>query len=417
MQLKPGTAPCNWSRHAIVQLEPARHRAGGKGDANPSGLRAGRLQVKGVQAGSKGRVPSGAPGIIAGITEHDSCFYAGMPNNDFFGFCTTLKVLELKAIGELSHVRHLCEGETIYSTGDPGDAIYIINRGAVEVVQPAGQKSGAAYLSRGDVFGDVEALSDMTRKYVVRACEPVSLQCFARKDFPEIARRVPSFFLYLSGQLASRLLHASDLAVTQSHCLELSGNLANFDLVTVYQTIANSAQTGQLRISNANAELVSALFFEKGQPRFGQFEHLTGEEAFWQLFVSEDLAGTFSFSECEMPTKDWIQSERITKSAGEMLINALQGRDEFAELKRQFAESGETLEKSKTSLAWPADAPAESRAVADQIWQAASRGPVTVSELFQKCVVCELKVYQVVDELIRSRHLTWSRPVVAAKVA
>ncbi|MFZ1219444.1 MAG: cyclic nucleotide-binding domain-containing protein [Chthoniobacterales bacterium] len=340
-----------------------------------------------------------------------------MPENDFFGFCTTLKVLELKAIGELSHVRHLSEGETVYSTGDPGDALYIINRGTVEVVQPSGRKSGAAYLSRGDVFGDVEALSNLARKHVVRACEPVSLQCFARKDFPEVARRVPSFFLYLSGQLASRLSHASDLAMTQSHCLELSGNLANFDLVTVYQTISNSSQSGQLRISNSNGELISALFFEKGQPRFGQFEHLTGEEAFWQLFVTEDLPGTFSFSTGELPTPDWIQSERITKSAGEMLINALQGRDEFAELKRRFAENGDRLEKCKGSLTWPTNAPPESKAVAEQIWQLAAKGPVTVAGLFHKCMVCEFKVYQVVEELIRSRHLTWSGSALAAKVA
>src|SRR3954467_4037728 len=121
-----------------------------------------------------------------------------MPDNDFFGFCTSLKVLELKAIGELSQVRHLDEGETVYPIGDPATALYIINRGAVEVVQPsARQTGGAIYLSRGDVFGDVEALSGLKRKQLVRACEPVSLQCFSRKDFPEIARRVPSFFLYL----------------------------------------------------------------------------------------------------------------------------------------------------------------------------------------------------------------------------
>jgi len=55
--------------------------------------------------------------------------------------------------------------------------------------------------------------------------------------------------------------------------------------------------------------------------------------------------------------------------------------------------------------------------VAEQIWQLAANRPVTVAELFQKCAVCELKVYQVVDELIRSRHFTWSRPAAAAKVA
>src|ERR1700704_7152144 len=271
-----------------------------------------------------------------------------MPDRDFFSYCTGLKLLELKAVGELSHVRHLGEGETIYSTGDPGDAFFIINGGVVEVIQPSAQTSApAAYLSRGDILGEVETLSGLPRKHVARSCEPVSLQCFQLKDFPELIRRVPSFFHFLSSQLAFRLVQARDLAITQSHCLELSGNLANFDLITVYQTISNSSQTGQLRISNANSELISAFFFEQGQPRCGQFEHLTGEEAFWQLFVNEHLVGTFTFSTDSVPDKSWIQSERITKNASEMLINALQGRDEFAELKQRFADEEATLERAK----------------------------------------------------------------------
>ena len=341
-----------------------------------------------------------------------------MLDRDYFGFCTTLKPLELKALGELSHVRHLAEDETVYSTGDPGDAIFIISRGVVEVIQPSAQKSApAAYLSRGDVLGDVEALSGVPRKHVVRTCEPVSLQCFQRKHFPELIRRVPSFFHYISTQLAFRLSQASDLALTQSHCLELSGSLANFDLITIYQTIANSSQTGELRISNPRGELVSAFFFEKGQPRCGQFEHLTGEEAFWQLFVSEELPGTFAFSAGELPVKDWIQSERITKNASEMLINALQGRDEFAELKQRFGDNGATLQRSKANLSWPAGAPPESKAVAEQIWGLAAKGPVTVMELFHHCAVCELKVYQVVEELVQSRHFTWSNLAIDEKVA
>jgi CRP-like cAMP-binding protein len=341
-----------------------------------------------------------------------------MLDRDYFGFCTTLKPLELKALGSLSHVRHLSEGETVYSTGDPGDAIFIISRGVVEVIQPSAQKSApAAYLSRGDVLGDVEALSGIPRKHVVRTCEPVSLQCFYRKDFDELIRRVPAFFHYISTQLAFRLSQASDLAVTQSHCLELSGSLANFDLITIYQTIANSSQTGELRISNPAGELVSAFFFEKGQPRCGQFEHLTGEEAFWQLFVSEELAGTFAFSAGDLPVKDWIQSGRITKNASEMLINALQGRDEFAELKQRFGESGATLQRHKATLSWPAGAPPESKAVAEQIWELAAKRPVTALELFHHCAVCELKVYQVVEELVQSRHFVWSNAAADAKVA
>ncbi|HSV63642.1 MAG TPA: cyclic nucleotide-binding domain-containing protein [Chthoniobacterales bacterium] len=336
---------------------------------------------------------------------------------DFFAYCTTLKLLELKAIGELSRVRHLGEGETLYSTGDAGDSLFIINRGVVEVIQPAAQNSPATYLSRGDVLGDVETLSGLPRKQIARTCEAVSVQCFQRKDFAELIKRVPSFFHFLSGQLALRLSQARDLAMTQSHCLELSGNLSHFDLITVYQTISNSSQTGQLRISNTGGELVSAFFFEQGQPRWGQFEHLTGEEAFWQLFVNENLTGTFAFSTTELPEKDWIQSERITKNASEMLINALQGRDEFAELKQKFADGAATLERNKPSLTWPAGAPPESLTVAEQVWNFAGKGPVTVEQIFQQCAVCELKVYQVVDELVQSRHFTWSYQATSAKVA
>jgi CRP-like cAMP-binding protein len=341
-----------------------------------------------------------------------------MLDQDFFSYCTSLRLLELKAIGELSRVRHLGENEIIYSTGDPGDALFIINRGVVEVIQPSAQKSApATYLSRGDILGDVETLSALPRKHLARTCEPVSLQCFQRKDFAELIRRVPSFFHFLSNQLAVRLAQARDLAISQSHCLELSGNLSNFDLITVYQTISNSSQTGQLRISSPNGELISALFFEQGQPRCGQFEHLTGEEAFWQLFVNEHLAGTFTFSTGELPEKDWILSERITKNASEMLINALQGRDEFAELRQKFGERDATVQRNKAHLAWPAGAAPESLAVAEQIWKFAENGPVTVDQLFRHCGLCELKIYQVIDELIQSRHFIWSHEATTAKVA
>jgi hypothetical protein len=179
----------------------------------------------------------------------------------------------------------------------------------------------------------------------------------------------------------------------------------------------NSSQTGQLRISNPNSELVSAFFFEQGQPRGGQFEHLTGEEAFWQLFINEHLVGTFTFSTDAPPEKGWIQSDRITKNASEMLINALQGRDEFAELKQRLGDGTTTLERAKENLIWPPTAPPELKSLAEQIWAFAAKGPVTATALFQHCTVCELKIYEVVDELLRSRHFVWSPAAASARVA
>jgi len=99
-----------------------------------------------------------------------------MLDRDFFGFCTTLKPLELKAMGRLSQVRHFKEGETVYSPGDPGDTLYIINRGVVEVVQ--GDKEGPESYLSAETFRRREALAELPRKYLIpdpRAGQPPML--------------------------------------------------------------------------------------------------------------------------------------------------------------------------------------------------------------------------------------------------
>lgn len=341
-----------------------------------------------------------------------------MLSMDFFGFCTTLKPLELKAIGQLSQVRHLDEGDVVYSPGDSGDALYIINRGVVEVVQGHTNAATAeTYLSRGDIFGDIEVLTNLPRKYLVRTREPVSLQCFHAEHFSELVQRVPSFFRYISERIAFRLAQTRDLMLAQSHCLELSGSLSNFDLVTIYQTIVNSTKTGELRISNEDSNLLSVFYFEKGQPRRCQFEHLNGEEAFWQLFLSEALPGTFSFTSSDEPAGAGGQSEGIAGNSEEMLINALRGRDELDELKRRMCDGAAILRQQKPKLALHSSVGSDLRPVAEQIWELVGDEPTNISSLFGRCSFCELKIYAAVDELIESQHLDLSPIEAGQKVA
>lgn len=329
-----------------------------------------------------------------------------MPNADFFAFCTTLRPIELRALGGLSQVRHLPDGETVYSPGDLGDTLYIINRGLLEVHQE-NAKSGVAgtYLSRGDVFGAVEALSDIPRRQTVRTREPVSLQCFDRKDFPEIVRRVPTFFRYLAEQLATRLLMAHDTGLAQSHCLELSGHLANFDLVTIYQTIVNSAQTGELSIRDESGDLVSVFFFEEGHPRSGQFQHLAGEEAFWQLFLTEELRGTFSFTSGHHKTSKLIQDAGIIRSPDHMLINAIQARDELDAIRHEIPDPDSILTRQNRDFQVGEATPAHLRPVAEEVWRRLFARPMSLRQLYQHLSVSELKIYQAVNALLHSGHL------------
>lgn len=305
-------------------------------------------------------------------------------------------------MGELSSVVHLGEGEVVYSAKDRGDALYIINRGVVELVPDASLRGmPSTYLSRGDIFGDCEALSDLPRTHMMRTREKVSLQRIQSKNFAELARRVPSFFRYLSEQLASRLLQKHEASLSKSHCIELSGNLSNFDLVTIYQTIFSSMQTGELCVLDESQQRVATFFFERGRPQSGQFQHLTGEEAFWQLFLSESLAGTFSFSSHDQPLGDCVQGTEIKRDA-DLLISALQYRDEFQELKTKYSDKSMKLLRRKLNFNWPAQADAELQPIAEQIWQLAYTTPLSLSTLYQKCSVCELKILEVIEQLVKT---------------
>src|SRR5262249_16103017 len=189
-----------------------------------------------------------------------------MLQGDFFTFCTSLPMLELKAVGELSCVKHYGEGELVYSAGDPSNELFIINRGLVEITPEPTLPGGSTVLCRGDIFGEIGAFTRMPRDQTARACMLLSVQCFAVKDFPELLHRVPSFVLLLCENLARRLFQTR---ATEGGW-ELVGSLANFDLTTIYQTIAHWARTGVLLVNDERGETVCEFYFENGTPLTGR---------------------------------------------------------------------------------------------------------------------------------------------------
>lgn len=336
-----------------------------------------------------------------------------MPDRDFFSFCTSLKPLELKALGELSYIRHVDGGVVLFSQGQPGDLLYIINRGRVELLGGPNNPGVPSTFSRGDVVGDLEVLTATPRTRMARAAEPSSMRCFHFEDFPELVRRAPSFFRFLSEHLAARLQGAADaepVAPREERPLELGGNLANFDLVTIYQTIANSAQTGELRIINEDSDVIAAFAFDAGQPRSGQFEHLTGEEALLQLFLRDSLSGAFLFNSRGHRVSDCVQSAQINRHAGDMLISAIQGRDELQHAKERMPFADATLHRRKLNFEWPKEAPVNLRPAAEQIWQFAYSTPTALGTLYNRCAVCELKIYEIVEAFVASGHFELRNP-------
>jgi CRP-like cAMP-binding protein len=88
------------------------------------------------------------------------------------------------------HGRHLDKAEILFRAGDPGDALYIIARGKVEVLTDGsrGAEAGGAIarLGQGQAFGEMSLLSGGARTATIRALEDTDLLKIGKDDFDRL---------------------------------------------------------------------------------------------------------------------------------------------------------------------------------------------------------------------------------------
>jgi CRP-like cAMP-binding protein len=94
------------------------------------------------------------------------------------------------------HDRQLKAGEVLFRAGDPGDALYIVGRGKVEVLTDDprdAQISGSAIavLGQGHAFGEMSLLSGEPRTATIRAVEDTDLLKIDKGDFERLVATDP----------------------------------------------------------------------------------------------------------------------------------------------------------------------------------------------------------------------------------
>jgi ABC-type multidrug transport system ATPase subunit len=106
--------------------------------------------------------------------------------------------------GRLALERH-APGEDIVRQGDPGDRMYIIKRGQVDVLVGAeGAERKVNTLGEGDYFGEMALLAGEPRSATVRAATPTELFGLGQEDFTELVESQPDVRAALDATLASR---------------------------------------------------------------------------------------------------------------------------------------------------------------------------------------------------------------------
>jgi CRP-like cAMP-binding protein len=113
---------------------------------------------------------------------------------------------ELAQIAEIAEEQPLAQGDTIFSEGEPGDALYLIVEGKVKVHK--GEKE-LVRLGVRDVFGEMAVLDSEPRSATVTAVEDSVCLKIGRDDFRDILSERPEIGLGVMKVLTRRLRETS----------------------------------------------------------------------------------------------------------------------------------------------------------------------------------------------------------------
>lgn len=119
----------------------------------------------------------------------------------------------LARISELTREASFPAEHNIVHIGDPGDTLYILLEGSVEVLYPGrSQDLVLARLDPGDFFGEMALLNDEPRSATVRAMQPVRALLLGQDDFRLLVRESSDVALNLLEALSYRVRSAGEQA-------------------------------------------------------------------------------------------------------------------------------------------------------------------------------------------------------------
>ena len=121
----------------------------------------------------------------------------------------------LKKVSRLFHLRNYQKGEVIFQEKEPGESMYVIKSGAVNIEKSINKKTTTlANLTEGSFFGEVSLVDDETRSAKAITTKPTELLGFFKSDLMNLVDRDPrlaSFiFIQLSMVIGKRLRMQSE---------------------------------------------------------------------------------------------------------------------------------------------------------------------------------------------------------------
>jgi signal transduction histidine kinase len=167
---------------------------------------------------------------------------------------------ELQALRFITQERQFASGLEIFQEGTPGDGVYFVKDGQVEISGLVGGNTRRVFsqLGPGEIFGEMAVIEHRPRSATATALKDTVVYFIPRGEMLSLIERSPSLAFNLLQQISHRLrefnqLHLRELV--QAESLAVIGNFARsivHDLKNPLSIIGLSAETFDM--PNINAE-------------------------------------------------------------------------------------------------------------------------------------------------------------------
>lgn len=151
--------------------------------------------------------------------------------SDVLRACRLFRGLDATALASVAgalRVRRFRRGEVVFHSGDPGDALFIVERGQVKITLPADDGSEPAILTTvgpGGFFGELALLDGAPRSATAVAVGAVDTQVLRREPFLALVDGEPALRHALLATLAGEIRRTT-AQLEDLHFLDLPGRLA-----------------------------------------------------------------------------------------------------------------------------------------------------------------------------------------------
>src|ERR1041384_1428549 len=122
-----------------------------------------------------------------------------------------------QALADVFDAIKLNAGETLFHTGDPGEALFVVRSGSIElyIKDTAGQKIVLTVAEEGDLFGELSLLDSGPRTATAVALTDTELLVLDRDDLLLLFQKRPDAALHMLGAMSAMTRKADELLRTR----------------------------------------------------------------------------------------------------------------------------------------------------------------------------------------------------------